>query len=81
MKDKRFYYCYSYPQKEFLKKNGLRYILVANNMSTNKRYWVFESCEELDRLLQEWRDNRQLFFFIGIFEMNSYGGIDLWERN
>ena len=58
MKDKRYNYCYSYPQKEFLKKNGLRYILAAINQSTSKRYWLFEGCEELNRLLQEWRDNR-----------------------
>lgn len=54
----QYYYCYSYPQKEFLKKNGLRYIVVAENPSTHKRFWMFESCEKLDRLLQEWRDNR-----------------------
>jgi hypothetical protein len=58
MKETKYYYCYSYPQKEFLKKNGLRYIMAAINQSTNKRFWLFESCEELNRLLQEWRDNR-----------------------
>lgn len=58
MRDKRYYYCYSGPQKMFLKRNGLRYILAATNASTGKKYWVFESCEKLDRLLQEWRDNR-----------------------
>lgn len=54
----RYYYCYSYPQKEFLKNNGLRYITAAINQSTQKRYWLFEGTEELNKLLQKWRDNR-----------------------
>ena len=54
----KYYYCYSYPQKEFLKKNGLEYITAAVNQSTGKRYWLFEGTRELNRLLQIWRDNR-----------------------
>lgn len=54
----KFYYCYSYPQKEFLKSNGLSYISAAINQTTNKRYWLFEGTEELNLLLQKWRDNR-----------------------
>ena len=54
----KYYYCYSYPQKEFLKKYGLRYIAAALNASTNKRYWLFEGTEKLNSLLQEWRNNR-----------------------
>ena len=54
----KYYYCYSYPQKEFLKKNGLRYITASVNESTGKRYWLFEGTEKLNSLLQVWRDNR-----------------------
>jgi hypothetical protein len=54
----RYYYCYSYPQKEFLKDNGLKYITSAKNQSTNKTYWIFEGTEQLNKLLQEWRKNR-----------------------
>ena len=58
MKESKFYFCYSYYQKEFLKKNGLRYITAATNETTGKRYWLFEGTEKLNKLLQVWRDNR-----------------------
>lgn len=54
----RYYYCYSYHQKEFLKNNGLRYVLASINQTTNKKYWVFEGTNELNELLQVWRENR-----------------------
>lgn len=53
-----YYYCYSYPQKEFIKSNGICYITAAINQSTGKRYWLFEGTKELNELLQRWRDNR-----------------------
>lgn len=55
---KKYFYCYSYPLKEFFIKNGLEYIAVANNKSTDKQYWLFEGCEKLNKLLQQWRANR-----------------------
>lgn len=54
----RYFYCYSYPLKEFFINNGLSYITVAINQSTNKRYWLFEGTEQLNTLLQMWRLNR-----------------------
>ena len=54
----KYYYCYSYPQKEYLKKNGISYISAAINQTTNKRYWLFEGTEKLNLLLQKWRNNR-----------------------
>ena len=54
----KYYYCYSYPQKEFLKNSGLKYINTSINQSTGKRYWLFEGTEKLNKLLQEWRNNR-----------------------
>lgn len=54
----KYYYCYSYPQKEFLKNNGLCYIAAATNQTTGKRYWLFEGSDELNNLLQEWRNRR-----------------------
>lgn len=53
-----YYYCYSYPQKEFLVSNGIRYITAAINQATGKRYWLFEGTNDLNKLLQAWRDNR-----------------------
>lgn len=54
----RYFYCYSYPLKEFFIKNGLSYITVAVNQSTSKRYWLFEGTEKLNSLLTQWRANR-----------------------
>ena len=54
----RLYYCYSYPQKEFLKERGVLYISTSVHPTTNKRYWLFEGTEKLNFLLQEWRDNK-----------------------
>ena len=55
---KKYFYCYSYPLKEFFIKSGLEYITVANNQSTGKQYWLFEGCEKLNSLLNEWRTNK-----------------------
>ena len=51
----KYFYCYSYPLKEFFKQNGLNYITAAQNKGTSKTYWLFEGSEKLNSLLQEWR--------------------------
>ena len=55
----RYFYCYSYPLKEFLRSSGLRFITAAVNMNTQKKYWVFEGTQELNRLLDVWRSKRK----------------------
>lgn len=52
------FFCYSYPLKEYLIKNGLRYITTATNQTTGKRYWLFDGCEQLAKLLNQWRANK-----------------------
>ena len=56
----RYFYCYSYNLKEFLRSNGLRFITAAVNMNTQKKYWVFEGDQELNRLLDVWKSRRQM---------------------
>lgn len=51
----RYFYCYSYPLKTFLTDNGLRYITHSVNQNTQKKFWVFEGTDELNRLLNIWR--------------------------
>lgn len=51
----RYFYCYSYPLKTFLIENGLRYITHSVNQNTQKKFWVFEGTDELNRLLDVWR--------------------------
>ena len=51
----RYFYCYSYPLKEFLRENGHRYITSSVNPKTMKKFWVFEGNVELNKLLEEWK--------------------------
>ena len=44
---------------DFFVDNGLRYILYARHPATLKRYWVFESSEQLNLLLTEWRNRKK----------------------
>lgn len=55
----KYFYCYSKPLKDFFLQNGLRYIIKSVHEKTHKKYWLFESCEEIDRLLAEWRLRRK----------------------
>lgn len=52
----RYFYCYSYPLKEFLLINGLRYITHSVNANTQKKFWLFEGTVELNRLLDKWKN-------------------------
>lgn len=54
----KYFYCYSYPLKEFLVNNGLRFITAAVHQSTHKRYWLFEGTDKLNKLLAQWRLNK-----------------------
>ena len=54
----RYFYCYSYPLKEFFVNHGLSYVTAAVNQSTNKRYWLFEGTDKLNDLLNQWRLNK-----------------------
>lgn len=51
----RYFYCYSYNLKCFLIENGKRFITSAVNKNTNKKFWVFEGTDELNKLLDIWK--------------------------
>ena len=51
----RYFYCYSYPLKTFLRSNGLRCVAASINMNTKKKYLVFENAEGLSELLDVWK--------------------------
>lgn len=55
---KKYFYCYSVNLKDFFKRNGLSYICWSKHNKTNKKYWIFESGEEIDKLLHVYRNNR-----------------------
>ena len=51
----RYFYCYSWPLKEFLLNNGQISIVAGKHPTTNKKYWVFNGTQELNNLLSEWK--------------------------
>jgi hypothetical protein len=51
----KYFYCYSFPLKEFLLNNNQKSIVAGIHPNTNKKYWVFEGTEKLNSLLTEWR--------------------------
>ena len=54
----RYFYCYSYPLKEFLLSNGFRFIAASVNNNTQKKYWVFEGTVELNHMLGKWKHRK-----------------------
>ena len=55
MKDsKLLYICYSIPQRDYLKANGIRYEVGGKSFNTNCPCWVYVKNEKLDKLLNEW---------------------------
>ena len=50
----KYFYCYSWPLKEFLIKNGQASIVSGRHPITNKKYWVFDGTDKLNALLTKW---------------------------
>jgi hypothetical protein len=55
----KYFYCYSYPLKEFLIKNGIDPIFNSIHEKTQKKFWVFKGTEQLNKLLDRWRLNKK----------------------
>lgn len=51
----KYFYCYSYPLKEFLRANQQDPIVAGIHPNTHKKYWVFNGTKELNDLLTEWK--------------------------
>lgn len=56
--DIKYFYCYSPRMKKFFCDNGLKYVVKSVHEKTTKPFWVFESCDKVTELLEEWRSNR-----------------------
>ena len=54
----KYFYCYSYPLKEFLVKNGIQFVMHSIHDKTGKKFWVFSSSKQLNTLLDQWRLNK-----------------------
>lgn len=54
----KYFYCYSWNLKEFLRSNKEAPIVSGIHPNTKKKYWVFERNENLSNLLSEWQLRR-----------------------
>jgi hypothetical protein len=52
------YCCYSLNLRDFLYKNGVKYELCALNPNSKNMFWVYIRNEKLNRLLDEWSNNK-----------------------
>lgn len=54
----KYFYCYSWPLKEFLIQNNQVIVMCSKNTHTNKTFWVFENGNQITKLLNEWRSRK-----------------------
>lgn len=55
----KYFYCYSRPLKEFLVEHNVDFIMHSVHDKTGKKFWVFTSSEQLNKLLDIWRLNKK----------------------
>jgi hypothetical protein len=53
------YYCYSEPQKKFIESKGVKNVGEGTHPKTKKQYWEFNRSDELDKTLNQWRENKR----------------------
>ena len=56
----RYYFCYSVKLKDFLKSQGLEYILKGLHHRTHRPFFMFERCDKLDVALTQWSERRKV---------------------
>ncbi len=54
MKNKKYFFCYSYKLKMFLSENKILYEFAGNNPNNNKPYWGYFKDEKLLDALKKW---------------------------
>lgn len=51
------YRCYSVNLMQFLSQHGVRYILIAKDIKSDRQFWAYVKTDEFKTLLQQWIDN------------------------
>lgn len=51
------YRCYSVNLMQFLSKNGVRYVLIAKDIKSDRQFWAYIKTNRFNGLLQQWIDN------------------------
>ena len=59
MKNNKYFFCYSYKLKLFLKERGFRYEFTGNNTNTDKPYWGYLKTYYLGRALSDWGKQKE----------------------
>ena len=49
------HYTYNPIKRDFLKSKGISYILKGTHRITEKPFWIYLKCSELDQVLKDWR--------------------------
>lgn len=58
MNDIKLFPCYSWNLVQFLNSHGLKYKLIGLHPDTHKKFWIFIRTEQLNKLLDEWKETR-----------------------
>lgn len=51
------YRCYSVNLMQFLSKNGVKYILIAKDIKSDRQFWAYIKTDEFNILLDKWIKN------------------------
>lgn len=55
--NKDIYRCYSVNLMQFLSSNGVRYILIALDIKSKRKFWAYIKNNKFNFLLQQWINN------------------------
>ena len=51
------YRCYSVNLMQFLSKHGERYVLIALDVKSKRKFWAYIKTDKFYKLLQRWVEN------------------------
>ena len=51
------YRCYSVNLMQFLSNNGVRYILIAKDIKSDRQFWAYVKTNNFNNLLNQWIEN------------------------
>lgn len=57
------YRCYDESLRDYLYKNGIKYILTAFDIKTKVQFWAFYRSAEFEKHLEEWIKNNPKYNF------------------
>lgn len=55
--NKDIYRCYSVNLMQFLSKHNIRYVLIALDVKSYRKFWAYIKTDEFNNLLQQWVEN------------------------